>query len=97
MAFHCRNGAGEIVFEWSPELRSPGNPKLYDIHARWNHDVIRELQTQGGKIPLNGEPIKLKGISCHGDSEAGVLLWEEIPVYGHIQFGNPGVLTNIRQ
>lgn len=142
----CRNGAGEIVFEWSPELWSPGNPKLYDIHARWNHDMIRdrvgfrEVRTRGRKILLNGEPIKLKGISCHEDSvengrslteaevrenfalikelggnfmrlahyphhersariadEAGILLWEEIPVYWHIQFGNPEVLADARQ
>ena len=142
----CREGKGEIVFDWSPELWSPENPRLYDVEAQWNNDRIREragfreVKTRGRQILLNGDPIKLKGVCCHEDSvkngrslteaevrenfalvkelggnfmrlahyphhersariadEEGILLWEEIPVYWHIQFENPKVLANAGQ
>jgi beta-glucuronidase len=121
-----------------PQRWKPGHPKLYAVTARfgrdeWTEDVgFRTVEVGGGEICLNGEPIRLKGISVHEDhfrrgraltdadrrdvfrhaaalglnflrlahyphsrrmaqmaDRAGVLLWEEVPVYWRILWTNP--------
>ena len=68
------DGRGELVFDASPELWSPQNPKLYDAVLECCGDSVRdrvgfrEIRVSGMDILLNGKPIFLKGISCHEDS-----------------------------
>lgn len=53
------------------ELWSPDNPKLYDVFITSQEDKIQDrvgfriIETQAQKILLNGQPIKLRGISTH--------------------------------
>ena len=67
-------GKGEIVLEASPVLWSPENPKLYDVKVISSGDEItdrvgfREIRVEGMDIVLNGEPLFLRGVSCHEDS-----------------------------
>ncbi|MGN0660589.1 MAG: glycoside hydrolase family 2 protein [Oscillospiraceae bacterium] len=131
-----KNGTGELIFEASPELWSPENPRLYDITVACAEDKIRdrvgfrEIRAEGMDILLNGKPVFLRGVSCHEESvsggralsdrerienisiakelgcnfmrvahyphsermaqladEMGMLLWEEIPVYWGVHFG----------
>ena len=68
-----QGGKGSIVLEAAPELWSPDNPRLYDMHLRFDGDHIedrvgfREIRSEGQSIYLNGEPIKLRGICAHED------------------------------
>ncbi|MGN0639084.1 MAG: glycoside hydrolase family 2 protein [Huintestinicola sp.] len=68
------NGKGELVFEASPELWSPEDPKLYDVSLSCLTDTVRdrvgfrEIRRSGMDILLNGKPVFLRGISCHEDS-----------------------------
>lgn len=132
--------AGELSL-WSPE-----NPKLYEVslHLRSNNKTqdqvkdrvgFRTVETRGREILLNGEPVFLRGVCLHEETEdhgkavtkedirqafdwakkmncnflrlahyphtewvseladeAGLLLWEEIPVYWWIDFANPRTL-----
>ena len=79
-----KDGKGEIVFDASPELWTPENPKLYDVKLSCAGDEIsdrvgfREIRVKGMDIVLNGKPVFLKGISCHEDSvENGKALTDE--------------------
>lgn len=69
-----KNGKGEGVFVASAELWSPENPKLYDVTVTSSTDQVkdrvgfREIRVKGMDILLNGEPVFLRGISCHEDS-----------------------------
>jgi beta-glucuronidase len=53
---------------WSPE-----NPKLYDVQVKTQHEEIvdkiglREIKTEKDQIILNGEPIRLYGVSMHSE------------------------------
>ena len=68
-----QGGAGSITLDASPELWSPANPRLYDVHVRFGEDHIedrigfREIRRSGQNIVLNGETIKLRGICAHED------------------------------
>ena len=79
-----KDGVGELIFEASPILWSPDNPKLYDVIVECAGDGIkdrvgfREICVKGMDIIINGEPIFLKGISFHEDSvENGKALTDE--------------------
>lgn len=67
-------GRGSIEFDCSPELWSPENPKLYDVTVSAGGDTIRErtgfreFKVVGSSVFLNGEAIKLRGVSCHEES-----------------------------
>ena len=129
------DGQGELLFDASPRLWSPEDPKLYKVSLECDSDSVtdqvgfREIRVSGMDICLNGKALFLRGISCHEESirggkmltdeerleniriakklgcnfmriahyphsermaqladEAGLLLWEEIPVYWDIRF-----------
>ncbi|MBO5055896.1 MAG: glycoside hydrolase family 2 [Lachnospiraceae bacterium] len=67
-------GKGEAVIPAKPELWSPENPKLYEVKVSCLKDCVsdrtgfREIREENGEIILNGEPIFLRGISCHEES-----------------------------
>ncbi len=67
-------GKGALTLKTSLELWSPENPKLYDVFLKAGSDEVkertgfREIRTRGTQIFLNGEPIKLRGVSTHEDS-----------------------------
>lgn len=54
-------------------LWHPDNPRLYRIELATRHETIaddigfREIKTQGRRILLNGDPIRLYGISVHSE------------------------------
>jgi len=66
-------GEATVVIEAAPELWHPDHPKLYDVSLRFGADHVsdavgfREIRTEGQRIVLNGEPIKLRGICAHED------------------------------
>ena len=68
-----RGGKASARVEASALLWSPDHPKLYDVSLRVQEDQIkdrigfREIRTDGQAILLNGQPIKLRGISAHED------------------------------
>lgn len=70
-------GRGTAVFGVEPELWSPENPKLYEIHLDCMDDSVsdrvgfREIRVKGREILLNGQPVFLRGISAHEDSVKG--------------------------
>jgi len=137
------DGRGSAEFEFSPELWAPGAPRLYDVEISCGEDRIcerigfREFRVEGSEVLLNGQPVWLKGISCHEDHPErgrtlneedvrgnfalaaelgcnfmrlahyphhersariadglGLMLWEEIPVYWDVAFGNPDTLAD---
>lgn len=67
-------GWADVVIDAVPVLWSPENPKLYQVQLTCLGDEVtdkigfREIKVQGREIHLNGEPIFLKGISCHEES-----------------------------
>lgn len=69
-----RDGYGAFSFEAAPQLWSPENPKLYDVTVACLTDQIRdrvgfrEIRVEGMDILLNGQPVFLRGISCHEES-----------------------------
>ncbi|MCR4595446.1 MAG: glycoside hydrolase family 2 [Lachnospiraceae bacterium] len=71
---YIKSGHGDCVIECSPVLWSPDTPKLYDVRLTCMGDTIsdrvgfREISVKGRDILLNGEPMILRGISCHEDS-----------------------------
>ena len=78
------NGKGEAVILAKPELWSPENPKLYEVKVSCLEDCVsdragfREIREKNGEILLNGEPLFLRGISCHEESvENGRALSDE--------------------
>lgn len=81
-------GIGEFVLPLQegslPELWNPDHPKLYRVAVSCLNDFVsdnvgfREIKVENGNILLNGEPVFLRGISCHEDSVAnGKALTEE--------------------
>ncbi|MBR6172838.1 MAG: glycoside hydrolase family 2 [Eubacterium sp.] len=70
-------GHGELLFDASPTLWSPEDPKLYDVTLTCDGDCIldkvgfREIQVRGMDIVLNGKPLFLRGISAHEESIHG--------------------------
>ena len=71
---HVRKGVLSAVLPCAPELWSPDHPKVYRVTLGIGADTVtdevgfREIRVQGREILLNGQPIFLKGISCHEDS-----------------------------
>lgn len=69
-----KKGLGEIVFEAAPMLWSPENPTLYYVSRTCCGDEVsdeigfREIRVEGRNILLNGNPVFLRGISCHEES-----------------------------
>ncbi len=69
------HGVGEVLIDAIPELWTPENPKLYEVHVSYMNDRITErvgfrfIEVKGRDIYLNGKPIRLKGVCCHEDSE----------------------------
>lgn len=63
----------------NPRLWEPGSPKLYHVTAtasfgghqasRYDTDIgIRSIRVRGGRMLLNGRPVRLRGASMHEDS-----------------------------
>ena len=69
-------GVGSRAFGLAPELWSPDNPRLYDVHIRYGtdewHDRVgfREIRVDGTDIVLNGQPLYLAGVCQHEESVA---------------------------
>ena len=69
------SGRADFAFD-VPDLGlwSPDRPKLYDVMFRVGTDQVtdrigfRSIATEGHQILLNGEPIRLRGISAHEES-----------------------------
>jgi beta-glucuronidase len=65
---------GAMILEAGPELWSPESPRLYDVIVTAGNDEItertgfREVKVDGVKIVLNGNSIKLRGVSSHEES-----------------------------
>jgi beta-glucuronidase len=65
---------------------SPQSPRLYDVEVRGAGDRLAErvgfrtLESRGGRILLNGEPVILNGISLHeealGEEATRTLTWD---------------------
>lgn len=68
-------GRGRIERDLEPLLWSPEEPNLYDVEIEVANDHVfdrvgfREIQCTETEIMLNGEPIFLRGISMHEESE----------------------------
>ena len=66
-----RDGTADKQLRVRPNLWSPQTPKLYDVVIEAGDSVIRDrigfrhIETRGHKIYLNGEEIRLRGISTH--------------------------------
>ncbi len=64
-------GTGSTVLDCTPELWSPDNPKLYNVTASFDADMVtdkvgfRTIERKGRKILLNGNPLSLRGIGVH--------------------------------
>jgi hypothetical protein len=59
----------------SPDLWAPGHPALSELHvevageAGWTEQVgLRELRWSGGRLRLNGTPLRLQGASLQEDA-----------------------------
>ncbi|MCR4990962.1 MAG: glycoside hydrolase family 2 [Lachnospiraceae bacterium] len=72
--FPLDKGYGSVILSCEPELWSPDTPKLYDVSLSCMSDKVsdrvgfRQISVKGRQILLNGEPLFLRGISCHEDS-----------------------------
>ncbi len=79
------DGSGSVTFTASIELWTPESPRLYDVTFELGEEQLRDrvgfrtIATKGQEIILNGDPIKLKGISTHEEPFAtpGVAYSEE--------------------
>ncbi|MDX6765309.1 MAG: glycoside hydrolase family 2 TIM barrel-domain containing protein [Candidatus Methylacidiphilales bacterium] len=64
-------GYAPFEIKATPELWSPGKPKLYPVTISTGQDRIndeigfRTITTNGTKILLNGKPVFLKGVNFH--------------------------------
>ena len=64
-------GIAKGMIAAQPKLWSPKVPKLYEVSVSIEGETLsdkigfRTIATQGQRILLNGQPIKLKGISTH--------------------------------
>jgi beta-glucuronidase len=85
-------GRAEAVLEAEPELWSPARPQLYEVVARFGDDQVadriglREIRAEGRRILLNGEAIRLRGISVHEDDRDGGRVSDEADLrrrFGH--------------
>ncbi|MDA3930520.1 MAG: beta-glucuronidase [Prolixibacteraceae bacterium] len=135
------DGFAKVEFKGKFDRWSPTNPKLYEVIVQSETDTIRDeigfrnIDVEGAKITLNGEPIFLKGINIHEEmplraakaytetdalvlltwakelgcnlvrlahyphneymvkmaEKMGIMVWDELPIYQHIQFSTPGV------
>ena len=67
------NGKGDAKISVRPELWSPENPKLYDVHISYGADAVqdkigfREIKVNGHEIFLNGKKTFLRGVCVHED------------------------------
>jgi hypothetical protein len=59
-----------------PDLWAPGHPALSELHvdvpgeSGWTERVgLREVRWSGGRLRLNGRPLRLRGASLHEDAE----------------------------
>src|SRR5262245_14569035 len=59
-----------------PDLWAPGHPALAELHLEvpgesgWTERAgLRELRGSGGRLRLNGRPLRLRGASLHEDAE----------------------------
>ncbi|HKE78221.1 MAG TPA: glycoside hydrolase family 2 TIM barrel-domain containing protein [Solirubrobacteraceae bacterium] len=59
-----------------PDLWAPGHPALAELHLEvpgesgWTERAgLRELRWSGGRLRLNGRPLRLRGASLHEDAE----------------------------
>jgi len=65
------SGLGDVEFSAPVDLWSPSSPALYDVIVTVGSDRLTErigfrtIETQGATILLNGQAIKLRGISTH--------------------------------
>ena len=70
----CKDGKASFKFKASPELWSPGNPRLYEISISSGEDKItdrvgfRTVRVEGDRILLNGKPVFLKGVAVHDET-----------------------------
>lgn len=72
-------GYGSFEVEAQPERWSPEHPRLYAVALSSETDALedrigfRTIETKGTQVLLNGEPVKLKGVSVHEEKpfEAG--------------------------
>jgi beta-glucuronidase len=70
------NKAGYADFQLAarPQLWSPEQPKLYDVHLTYGGETVtdrigfRHIEAKGREILLNGEPVYLRGISIHEEA-----------------------------
>ena len=68
------NGRASFRVSAKLDLWSPENPKLYDVVLSSGPDTVhdqigfRTIETQGGKILLNGKPIFLRGVNMHEEA-----------------------------
>jgi beta-glucuronidase len=68
------NGQASFRFQARIEPWSPEHPKLYEVAITTETDSVREaigfraIETRGGEILLNGEPIFLRGVSIHEEA-----------------------------
>jgi len=67
-------GIASFTVKVKPDLWTPENPKLYDVHLSLDEEKIndkigfRQIETIGKEIRLNGKKIFLKGISIHEEA-----------------------------
>lgn len=68
------SGRAAINIQWSPQLWSPENPKLYRVVISSGDDRVedkigfRTIETRGVDLLLNGKPIFLRGVDIHGEA-----------------------------
>ena len=75
-----RDGTASGQLAAKPELWSPQNPRLYEVRIQTEAEALRDkigfrhIATRGHEILLNGQAIKLRGISTHEEpiGEPGV-------------------------
>ncbi len=71
------NGRARIDLAVRPERWSPDSPRLYRVavstgaHRIEDEIGFRTLATRGSEILLNGEPVRLRGISIHDETLDG--------------------------
>jgi hypothetical protein len=75
LARGARAAVSATVVLAHPRLWAPGHPALYDLRlavpgqAQWRQRVgVRELTWHGGRLRLNGAPLRLRGASLQEDA-----------------------------
>ncbi len=70
-------GKTEFAIDAEPRPWSPQDPHLYSVEILYGDDEVhdqiglRTITTDGDRLLLNGEDIRLKGISVHGECADG--------------------------